>query len=295
MDIANPRRILIIEQPDSGVLSLLRDLTGTSPTPTTSTPAGLSHTLPLTTPYYSATIPIWIDQIPAARAPQWAAEYLTPDAADVLRALGAFVYVFRKPVDADALAVIKEGLGAVGTVVREGYGGGGGGLWDGVCLAVGTRQSEKPGLDVGAEEWDEVCRAVGFEYVDAEARGRNEFGEPTGLERIKEALEANDWAAADDDTLLPEDEAESGFGAEAAELEREMVGLKMAIYGGGEEEGEEEEEEEDGGAGGQEFQVEQLEAVMLRMQAVRDMSADLPEAERRKFAAKAVSDIMKTL
>jgi hypothetical protein len=64
--------------------------------------------------------------------------------------------------------------------------------------------------------------------------------EPTGLERIKEALEANDWAAADDDALLPDDqeddEAESGFGAEAAELEREMVGLKMAIYGGGGEE-----------------------------------------------------------
>jgi hypothetical protein len=92
----------------------------------------------------------------------------------VLRALGAFVYVFRKPVDADALAAIKEGLGAVETVVREGCGGSG--LWDGVCLAVGTRQSEKPGLGVGAEEWDEVCRAFGFEYVDAEARGRNEFG-----------------------------------------------------------------------------------------------------------------------
>jgi hypothetical protein len=65
-------------------------------------------------------------------------------------------------------------------------------------------------------------------------------------------------------------EKETGFGAEAAELEREFMGLKMAIYGGGlGEDG----DDEDGGIGeDQEFQVEQLEAMMLRMQAVKGLS-----------------------
>ena len=38
-----------------------------------------------------------------------------------------------------------------------------------------------------------------------------------------------------------------------------------------------------------------LEGMMLKMQAVRDMGADLPEGERRKLAAKAVRDVMRRL
>lgn len=62
-----------------------------------------------------------------------------------------------------------------------------------------------------------------------------------------------------------------GFGAEAAELEMEMFGMKRAIYGGVQEDeerageegvGREEDEDEDD-------KVEKLEALMLRMQAVR--------------------------
>lgn len=140
---------------------------------------------------------------------------------------------------------------------------------------------------------------------------------------MKEALEANDWASNEDDFGIDdfgdlEDEESMGFGAEAAELEMEMFGMKRAIYGIGEEDEERAGEEgvgrEEGGD--EEDEVEKLEALMLRMQAVRgefassvgrvgyefasltgilDMGADLPEAERKRFAAKAVKDIMKTL
>jgi hypothetical protein len=61
-----------------------------------------------------------------------------------------------------------------------------------------------------------------------------------------------------------------GFGAEAAELEMEMFGMKRAIYEAGDEDGERDgeglkrENDED-----QEDEVEKLEALMLRMQAVR--------------------------
>ncbi len=76
---------------------------------------------------------------------------------------------------------------------------------------------------------------------------------------------------------------EDGFGAEAAELEREMTGLNIATNrAGGCDEGADE-------------GVEELENMMLRMQAIKDMGADMPESERGKFAAKAVSDLMKVL
>jgi Alpha and gamma adaptin binding protein p34 len=92
-----------------------------------------------------------------------------------------------------------------------------------------------------------------------------------GIERLREALEANDWESNElGEGISPEDfegddegegEGGIGFGIEAAEMEMEMFGMKQAIYGGGEEEDDDEEDQGDG--------VEQLQAMMLRMQAVR--------------------------
>lgn len=62
-----------------------------------------------------------------------------------------------------------------------------------------------------------------------------------------------------------------------------MMGLKMAVNGA---------EESDKG---RDEGVEELENMMLKMQAIKDMGADMPEHERRKFAAKAVRDVMKDL
>ena len=135
-----------------------------------------------------------------------------------------------------------------------------------------------------------------------------------GLDRLKEALEANDWEVGDDlgEDITVEDldegdqEAEGsiGFDINAAEMEEEMAGMKRAIYAGGL--GEEEDEEE----ADQDQEVEKLQAMIGKMQAVRgklpvssirtrltqlDMGADLPETERKKLAAKAVSEVMKIL
>ena len=99
-----------------------------------------------------------------------------------------------------------------------------------------------------------------------------------GVERLKEALEANDWNGGDEfggdidleDLEEGDDEAEGsiGFGIETAELEAEMGGMKQAIYGrGGADEEGEDIDEEDG-----DKEVEQLQAMMLKMQAVRGNS-----------------------
>jgi hypothetical protein len=104
------------------------------------------------------------------------------------------------------------------------------------------------------------------------------YAELQGIARLKEALEANDWAADDEDDDFGlddfgdlEDEEGMGFGAEAAELEMEMFGMKRAIYEAGEEHGDGDDEnrlrEEEGDD--QEDEVEKLEALMLRMQVVR--------------------------
>lgn len=91
-----------------------------------------------------------------------------------------------------------------------------------------------------------------------------------GMARFKEALEANDWEGPDDldDVMDPEDfdenDTRAGFGAEAAEMEMEMFGMKEAIHGGSGPQAENEGVDND-------EEVEKLQALMLKMQAVRGM------------------------
>ncbi len=113
--------------------------------------------------------------------------------------------------------------------------------------------------------------------------------ETTGVPRLLEALEANDWTSPFDDDELDleldidnfsadyldqapaEEEGEQydphedpTFAFQTKELESEMRGLKRDIYGGG---------ASDVGEGAnvnqEEEEVEQLEALMLRMQAMK--------------------------
>ncbi|MCJ1298677.1 hypothetical protein MMC08_001467 [Hypocenomyce scalaris] len=290
MDIPHPRRILILFPPDTPVSSLLQDLTGPSASPTDPTTSSQELTHQITTPYYTASVPVWTDTLVL---PSWKTSWLSPDAGEVVRAIGAFVLVFRKPVADSDLEDIKSLLGAVNEVIEKG----GGYTWDGVKLAVGLKQGVAPNLQLAEEEWEGICREDGgWEWVDGELEGsgRGEFGELTGIARLKEALETNDWEGGDNDELglegldFGEADRDEGFDAEAAEVEREMFEMRRAIYEPGE--GQEEEgiadEVEDS-------KVEELESMMLQMQAIRDMGLDMPEPERKKFAAKAVRDIMK--
>jgi hypothetical protein len=98
-----------------------------------------------------------------------------------------------------------------------------------------------------------------------------------GLERLKEALETNEWDGDDgsegnlnlEDFEADDDETEGsiGFGIDPAEMEEEMAGMKQAIYSSG---AGREDEIEDESAGDKE--IEQLQAMMLKMQAVRGKS-----------------------
>lgn len=103
----------------------------------------------------------------------------------------------------------------------------------------------------------------------------DEYIEPQGLERLKEALEANDWVgggAEEEDELHVSDlegsdeEGSLDFGISRDEMRHEMVGIKQAIYSEGAGQGSDEINPE------QDEEVEKLQAMMLKMQAVRGTS-----------------------
>lgn len=100
-----------------------------------------------------------------------------------------------------------------------------------------------------------------------------------GMRRIKEVLETHDWAATedaetgllndgiDDDLereLLGLDDAGNGFDLEVDELQREMVGLRMAIERGGGDGFDDDDDE-----GDEELRVDAVEALLLRMRAIK--------------------------
>ncbi|KAG7134843.1 hypothetical protein HYQ45_007200 [Verticillium longisporum] len=320
MDIANPKRILALAAHDrqDDLAHFLGALTGTTPEPSTAasaTPslAGTSHVLPLTTSYYTATVPVWLDLVADATADaddDWAATFLAPEAREVLDALGGVVVVL--PV-ARGVAAARGLVEQVGRVVREGLGGWG---WDGVGLAVGVGAGAGAGGGRTEEEeqgeWEDLCGAAGLEFVRVrgveEDKGKNEFGEKMGVHRVLEALEANDWDQGDIPSDLEDelggledgkDDPESlDFGVDRADFE----GLRQAIWGlDTDPRAEGDGDAEARGSGSQDepldeaAEVEKLESAMRKLQAVRDMSAGLPEEQRKKMAAKAVNEVMKDL
>lgn len=143
---------------------------------------------------------------------------------------------------------------------------------------------------------------VGWEVVEWDPKGgevetRNQYGgllidlvrvgvhwliliECEGMPRIKEVLETHDWSMTgssglDDvdsedgleDQLLGMD-GSRGFGDEVHELEREMFGLRMAIERGG---GDGDEEDAGHDDSDDELDVETMEALMMRMKAIKGM------------------------
>lgn len=65
----------------------------------------VGDTLPISTPYYRAKIPIWHDQINLApdAIKEWEAEWREDEAGEVVRSIGAWVVAVPKPLTKDDL------------------------------------------------------------------------------------------------------------------------------------------------------------------------------------------------
>ncbi|KAI1505724.1 alpha and gamma adaptin binding protein p34-domain-containing protein [Biscogniauxia marginata] len=328
MEVKNTRRILAVSLADSAqhLTRVIKDLTGTAPEQTSTSLAGSSHNLSLKTPYYTAEVPIWLDLISSPS--EWADSFLSPEAKEVLEVLGGVVLVFSLPVNiqSEEGKAAQEIIQHVGKVVKEGLGGW---EWDGVGLCLGVGEID----DV--DEWDDCCAQLGLEFVQVRSQSvpsRNEFGEKTGIPRVLEALQSNDWshASMDDlgsdfddfeasldsskDTHNPkstgEDTVDPDFDPENLDFgfdREDFIGLKRAIWNAGREDDEDLTNGEpstsaggiDNPSGDEEAldddEIQKIERMMVKLQAVRDTNVGLPEEQRKRAAAKAVAEVMKEL
>ena len=164
------RKILIIGRPKSGKLSLVKALTSSLPSGLvheTTPHAGLTHTIELTTRYYSTEAGIWIDEIPEVTE-SWLNEYLSEEAIPVLQSLAAVILTVNPATSKpdDELAILKK-LNDRGEEIE----------WDGTCIIVGKQSSET----ASAADFSSRCEDEAIEYIDLNQSGQNEYGGPLSL------------------------------------------------------------------------------------------------------------------
>ncbi|KAK9385628.1 hypothetical protein V1515DRAFT_607379 [Lipomyces mesembrius] len=359
------KRILVLGPPKSGKFTFLKELTGSTPTlsanstsaltsaETTAeqprpTHAGLSHTLTLSTKYFEAEVPIWIDEYDDTSDDTgirgWATSFSSADAHEVVSALGAIIYTFRKPETLDEYVNVKSNVEREIRIIHE--------MlishyesqnmedgqdeenfdelidWDGISLAVAipsataktlsSDDKNKESIEFDAEEWETLLQPFGFEFIDIEQKGRNDYGELLGLDRIKEALETYGWDTTDEAAgarqrgILEgydeydsdgrhhgfgddDDELDSdGFDQELREMQLETAALHFAMDSSS--------HQRDGQDGEirqpkplPESDIDELEQIMLRMKQVKERGEGLPLEERKKLADELADDLLRLL
>jgi len=239
-------------------------LTGSAPVSNTDgTLAGTTHEWNLETNYYKTNISIWLDEI--SDIEQWTSEFQKVEAKEVVQAIGGWIYCVDKTQLSQSADVFVDRFDKIIKSIEDVITKACGYSWEGIKLAVATTSNTKTtdSKPFSAEHWDDRCMEYGFEFIDADAQGKNQFGEKTGLERLREALEANDWAQTADDEGL-DDDAFGDFQEEEQEMSAELWGLKASLLGA-----EDESDGHDGDGEGNRIQVDNLEQLMNQAFAIR--------------------------
>ncbi|KAK9367655.1 hypothetical protein V1509DRAFT_625856 [Lipomyces kononenkoae] len=357
------KRILVLGPPKSGKFTFLKELTGSTPSlsagsePDDARPthAGLSHTLALKTKYFETEVPIWIDEYDATLDDtgirDWASSFSSAEAQEVVSALGAIIFAFRKPESQQMYVEVKSKVEREIKIIHDmllaHYKSRNGDSpegeeddeddvddlinWDGISLAVAipstnattlsNNDKNEASLELDAEEWETLLQPFGFEFIDLEKTGRNDYGELLGLERIKEALETFSWDATDASARARQraivegyDEYDSdghrpsfgrdeegldsdGFDEELREMQLEMAALHFAVDQSAQQSDHNQEQNGELGKSGPlpESDFEELERIMVRMKQVREQGDGLPLEERKKLADSLAEDLLRLL
>jgi alpha- and gamma-adaptin-binding protein p34 len=242
--------------------------------------SGLGHEWQAKTAYYTATIPIWFDEIASSK--DWHDEFVKPEARQVIEAIGAWIYCFIDDGSEDCLATFIRDVKCVEEVILA-Y------ELDSTATMLAVRfPHEAKSAPIDADRFatlEDVTIQSGFELIDYAGTGLNDYGEKQGIERAREALETNDWTA-------PDTEQYPGDGDDLYELEAEEhtdgdPALNITLL-----------HDEAGDVDGivaydQADAVDDLEVMLGKLLTVREQAADLPLSQRKRIAAKAVRDVMR--
>ncbi|KAG4306055.1 hypothetical protein PORY_000043 [Pneumocystis oryctolagi] len=186
------KKILLLGTPKSGKLTFLKELTGTLPkiSLNETSHAGIIHNIQFNTKYYKTTVDIWVDEFQDEEIDIWLENYLSEEAAQVRKALGAIIIVFRTTEKRSFYEHVLRQVKKVKQIVEACDP-----SWDGILLAVKVPEKD-PSNSVLNNEIDHdtllnACLDENFEYVDLSCQSTEQSKE--GIDRVREALESFVW------------------------------------------------------------------------------------------------------
>ena len=314
---------------------LLEVLTSEKPSTDIKTFSGYTSHPPLhlKTKYYETDVSIWCDELsPPALSQasergsealtkngdtleQWKEQMLSGPASEVRAVVGGIILLLpsspKSRGSEDAIMQYVEAVNSLREVIEDESGGRDVAAAI-VIQSVASKATESQGeLGQYLEALEDMCQEAnifGWDFIAYNGTSgvpqddKSEFGEKTGLPRLIEVLEAVDWSVGPqlsqsdlgnewEEARSPTIIGDPGFSPLDAELQQEMMGLKMSML------------EDDSGKSApktiedsdEEMSVKQMSALMERVVAIKEASADMPDVEREKFAKREVDKIMTEL
>ncbi|EEB09787.2 recombination protein Irc6 [Schizosaccharomyces japonicus yFS275] len=170
------KKLLIIGKRHSGKMSLLQQLTGSTPehleTNTEDSHAGLTHKFTIKNSYYETDVDVWVDEYEDIN--KTISEYRSDEAKEVREFLAAIIFTFREFDETEW----KQWENYVENLEED--------------ISVIAVQTE------GGRNQNIPDNSI-LEYVVLEETGSNQYNESVGHQRVKEWLQCCDWQKEDEE------------------------------------------------------------------------------------------------
>lgn len=194
-----PNNVLVLGSPKSGKIRIAQYLSGDYGTETISpeSHSGLVYSCDLTTRYFKLSVNLLIEEFPDERSSDndpvqcletWFSEFSTPEFQELRDALDGVVYtVAMEGLHSGSVEAQLDVLGRIKTLLDD----------DAFVVVVGCADSDVP--DHTADQYEDLAISSGFEFVNLQKSGTNEYMEKQGKERLLEIFHTHLWS--DMDTL----------------------------------------------------------------------------------------------
>ncbi|KAK6198928.1 increased recombination centers protein 6 [Scheffersomyces amazonensis] len=201
-----PNHILILGAPHSGKLRISKTLCDdvydqiVDDDKIQSSHSGIIIKSKVSTKYYSVNLNILVDEYPEIRNEQeeeysvehklrslkkWKDEFLSDECSELRDVLDGFIYCIS--LDDNTINDISDSIEIINEI-RNGIVGDRD--WNGFIAIVGTSTKDKNDLN---EDVEDLVILNGYEYIDFDKSGRNEYHETVGKDRIVEIVQSNEW------------------------------------------------------------------------------------------------------
>lgn len=202
-----PNNVLVVGAPKSGKIRIAQHISGDHETETilADSHSGLIYACDLTTKYFNVNVNLLIEEFPDDRSvldknidrclSEWFEEFAAEEFTELREALDGFVYsVSMDKFDLTAFEKQMEIVGQLRELLPE----------DAFFVVVGAAAGEVDFLVV--DEIEDQVIASGFEFVNLQQSGTNEYREKLGKDRLLEIFETHDWSNMEK-VLQPEEYA----------------------------------------------------------------------------------------